>query len=76
MSDDNADAHLAVDMRVLAYPGTDAEARGVVVDDFGETSGSAIDIGEHRIAGPARRWAVLLDIGTLVFIDSGDLAPE
>jgi hypothetical protein len=33
------DAHLAVDMRVRVYPGTDAESPGVIVEDFGELAG-------------------------------------
>jgi hypothetical protein len=76
MTDEEDGAHLAVDMRVRVYPGTDAESRGIVVDDFGETAGCPVDIGENHIADPARRWAVLLDTGALVFIDSDQLAPE
>ena len=30
------DAHLAVNMRVRVYAGTDAECLGVIVEDFGE----------------------------------------
>jgi hypothetical protein len=74
MSGENGD-DVSVDMRVLVYPGTSDEACGVVVDDFGETAGSAVHVGDFHIA-PARRWAVLLDTGTLVFIDSADLVPE
>src|ERR1700694_200430 len=70
----NDDAPVSVDMRVRVYPGTDAEGRGVVVDDYGENVGHAVDIGSTRIVGPARRWAVRLDAGTLVFADSADLA--
>ena len=40
-----SDAHLAVNMRVRVYPGTDAESRGVIVEDFGELAGQAVDIG-------------------------------
>ena len=76
MADENGDAHVAACMRVRVYPATDAESRGVVVDDFGETAGYAVDIGDNRIADPARRWAVMLDTGTLVFIDSDHLLPN
>jgi hypothetical protein len=76
LTNQKGDAPVAVIMRVRAYPGTDAEGRGVVVDDFGETAGYAVDIGSNRIADPARRWAVMLDTGTLVFTDSDDLVPE
>jgi len=72
----NGDVPVAVDMRVRVYPGTDDEGRGVVVDDFGENVGHAVEIGGTRIVGPARRWAVRLDAGTLVFADSEDLVPE
>lgn len=70
------DAQLAVNMRVRVYPGSDAESRGVVVEDFGELAGQAVDIGGHRIADPSRRWAVQLDTGNLVFADSDQLVPE
>jgi hypothetical protein len=67
---------LAVNMRVRVYPGTDAECRGALVEDFGDLAGHAVEIGVHRIADPARRWAVQLDTGSLVFADSGQLVPE
>jgi hypothetical protein len=67
---------VAVNMRVRVYPGTETESRGVVVEDFGEMTAQAVDIGGHHFADPARRWAVLLDTGTLVFIDTDQLVPE
>jgi hypothetical protein len=67
---------LAVNMRVRVYPGTDAESRGVVVEDFGEIAAQAVEIGGQRFADPARRWAVLLDTGNLVFINTDQLIPE
>jgi hypothetical protein len=63
-------------MRVRVYPGTDAESRGVIVEDFGELAGQAVDIGGTHFGDPARRWAVVLDIGNLVFADSDQLVPE
>ena len=65
--------NIAVGMRVRVYPHTEAEARGVIVEDFGETAGHGVDIGTHHIAKPARRWAVQLDNGELVFVDSADM---
>jgi hypothetical protein len=76
LTDKNDEAPMAVDMRVRVYPGTDAECRGVVVEDFGETAGHPVDIGAEHIADPARRWAVMLDTGALVFADSDQLLPE
>ena len=70
------DAPLAVTMRVRVYPGTDAESRGVVVEDFGEMTAQAVEIGGEHFADPARRWAVLLDTGNLVFANTDDLVPE
>lgn len=70
------ESHVAVDTRVRVYPGADTECLGVVVDDFGESAGYAVDIGDNHIADPARRWAVKLDTGTLVFVDSDHIAPE
>ena len=69
------DAHLAVNMRVRVYPGTDAECRGVIVEDFGELAGQAVDLGGIHI-DPARRWAVQLDAGTLVFVNTDHLVAD
>jgi hypothetical protein len=57
-------------------PGTDAESRGVIMEDFGEMTAQAVDIGGNHFADPARRWAVLLDAGTLVFADTDQLLLE
>ena len=73
---DTGDSPVAVNVRVRVYPGTDGEVRGTVVEDFGDLAGHAVDIGEKRIVGPARRWAVVLDAGGLVFVDSDQLAAE
>jgi hypothetical protein len=73
---DTGDRRVAVNVRVRVYPGTDGEVGGTVVEDFGDLAGHAVDIGETRIVGPARRWAVALDTGGLVFVDSDQLAAE
>jgi hypothetical protein len=73
---DDGDRAVTVDARVRVYPGTDGETHGVVVEDFGESAGHAVDVGAHHVADPARRWAVRLDTGGLVFVDSDELAPE
>ena len=67
---------VAANVRVRVYPGTDGEVRGTVVEDFGDMAGHAVDIGENHIVGPARRWAVALDAGGLVFVDSDQLVAE
>ena len=36
----------------------------------------AADLGGNHFADPARRWAVLLDTGSLVFADTDQLVPE
>ena len=69
-------ARVAVDTRVRVYPGTDTEDHGIVVEDFGEMPYSPVDVGEQHIADAARRWAVMLDTGTVLFVDSDDLLPE
>ena len=69
------DADLAVNMRVRVYPGADAESPGVIVEDFGELAGQAVDLGDCHIA-PARRWAVQLDTGNLVFVNTDHLLPD
>ena len=73
---DTGDSPVAVNARVRIYPGTDREVRGTVVEDFGELAGHEVDIGENHIVGPARRWAVALDAGGLVFVDSDQLAAD
>jgi hypothetical protein len=73
---ENGSAPLAVDMRVRVYPDTDEEVHGLVVEDFGDSAGEAVEIGGHHIADAARRWAVQLDSGALLFTDSGQLLPE
>ncbi len=73
---DEAIRQLGVNMRVRVYPGTQAESRGVIVEDFGEMVAQPVDLGGQRFADPARRWAVALDTGNLVFVDTGQLVPE
>ena len=75
-SSDGTDGHLAVNMRVRVYPGTEAESRGVVVEDFGEIAAQPVDVGGKHFADPARRWAVLLDTGDLVFANTDQLVAE
>ncbi|MCW2560815.1 MAG: hypothetical protein JWP55_4779 [Mycobacterium sp.] len=71
-ADDTGDSPVAVNVRVRVYPGTDGEIRGTVVEDFGDLAG----IGENHMFGPARRWAVVLDAGGLVFVNSDQLVAE
>ncbi|WP_197417516.1 hypothetical protein [Mycobacterium sp. GA-2829] len=70
------DSGIAINSRVLVHPGTDREKRGVIVEDFADTAGKAVEIGEHHIADAARRWAVALDDGGLEFVDDGDLTAD
>ena len=72
---DTGDSRVAMNVRVRVDPGTDDEIRGTVVEDFGDMAGQAVNIGD-RIVGPARRWAVVLDAGGLVFVDSDQLVAE
>lgn len=69
-------AELAVDMRVRVYPGDAQESGGVIVEDYGSAAGQPVMVGQELIVASARRWAVLLDDGTLVFVDSDQLAAE
>ena len=73
---DTGDSRVAVNVRVRVYPGSDGEVRGIVVEDFGDLAGHEVDIGEDHVVGQARRWAVALDAGGLVFVDSDQLAAE
>ena len=74
-ADGSTDAVIAVGASVRVYPGTDREGWGLVVEDFGDSAGHSVDVGAHHIVDAARRWAVQLGDGNLVFVDSGDLAP-
>jgi hypothetical protein len=67
---------VSLNQRVRVYPDTDDETHGVVVEDFGDAAGYGVDLGEVHIADAARRWAVLLDDGTLVFVDTHQVTPE
>jgi hypothetical protein len=73
---DTGDSSVAVKVRVRVYPGTDGEVGGTVVEDFGEMSAQAVDIGGEHFADPARRWAVQLDTGDLVFVNTDQLVAE
>ncbi|ARV85418.1 hypothetical protein LFT51_28950 (plasmid) [Mycobacterium intracellulare subsp. chimaera] len=63
----------AVGQRVRVYPSSSDERLGTVVDDFGDSSGYAVTVGNARIAEPSRRWAIELDDGNLIFADTADL---
>jgi hypothetical protein len=73
--DGSDDGGIAVGVSVRVYPDTDRERLGVVMEDFGDNVGHSVRIGEQQIADAARRWAVSLGDGDLVFVDSSDLAP-
>lgn len=69
------DSWIAVGVSVRVYPGTERERLGVVEEDFGDSAGHVVQIGQEQIVDAARRWAVSLGDGDLVFVDSSDLAP-
>ena len=69
----DSERQVKVDDAVRVYPGTPEEVYGFVVEDFGVTAGQAVDIGEHHIVDAARRWAVRLSDGSLVFVDDDDI---
>lgn len=71
-----AEPSIAVDQRVRVHVDGDVESRGLVVEDFGEMAGQPVDLGGTRIADAARRWAVLLDDGTLLFVDDHQVTAE
>lgn len=76
-SDDSESGNsIALNERVRVHAGMDDEACGVVVEDFGNMAGFSVELGETHFADAARRWAVLLDDGSLVFVDDHQIAPE
>ena len=62
-----------VGQRVRVYPGSSEERDGVIVEDFGDSAGYAVTVGHTHIVDPSRRWAIHLDAGTLIFVDTTDL---
>lgn len=70
------DVGLGVGDRTRVHPGTSDEQAGVIVEDFGTDAGLPVDVGDERIAEPARRWAVSLDNGNLVFVDDADIVAD
>jgi hypothetical protein len=70
------DTQVAVGARVRVHSGTDTESLGVIVEDFGEMHGLDVRVGANQIANAARRWAVALDDGTLVFVDSDQITAD
>jgi hypothetical protein len=75
-SDATAATEFAVGCRVRVYPGTSDERPGIIVDDFGEDAGYRVDVGSQHIADASRRWAITLDDGGLVFVDSSELRSD
>lgn len=67
---------LTVATPVRVYPGTPNEVHGVIVEDFGDSAGHPVEVGGHHIVGAARRWAVQLADGSLVFVDDADVAAK
>jgi hypothetical protein len=72
-TDAGGSGEVRVDAAVRVYPDTPQEVYGFVIEDFGAMSGHAVDIGEHHIVDAARRWAVRLADGSLLFVDDGDV---
>lgn len=63
---------VGAEVTVTARPSGTVE-RGRIVDDFGDGMLPAEQTG--RDWAPARRWAIALESGRLVFADTQDLAP-
>jgi hypothetical protein len=70
----DSSADFAVGQRVRIYSGCSDERFGAIVEDFGDSAGFAVTVGDTQLAEPSRRWAINLDDGSLVFVDSADVA--
>lgn len=66
----------AVQMRVRVKADGPKGGSGVIVEDYGDHAGYSVEVGDQHIVDAARRWAVLLDSGSLVFADDAHLTPE
>ena len=67
---------VAVGARVRVLPGGDTEGFGVIIEDFGERPRGDARTGADQIAIAPRRWAVMLDDGSLVFANSDQIAMD
>jgi hypothetical protein len=72
--DHPVDQRISLGTAVRVYPDTAGEDAGVIVEDFGDSAGQAVQIGGHHIVDAARRWAVRLNNGSLVFVDDKDIS--
>jgi hypothetical protein len=63
----------AVGQRVRVHSDSNDGRCGEIVEDFGDSAGHAVTVGNTRIADPFRRWAIQLDDGSLIFADTTDL---
>jgi hypothetical protein len=72
--DHPVDQPISLGTPVRVYPGTAREVAGVIVEDFGDSAGHAVQIGGQQIVDAARRWAVRLNDGNLVFVDGNDIS--
>ena len=66
----------AVQMRVRVKIDGAKNGSGVIVEDYGDHAGYSVEVGDQHIVDAARRWAVLLDSGSLVFADDKHLSKE
>ena len=66
----------AIQMRVRVNREDSDDAHGVIVEDYGDHAGYPVEVGRNHIVDAARRWAVLLDSGSLVFADDDHLSRE
>jgi hypothetical protein len=66
-------ADFAVGQRVRVRGDSSDGRLGEIVEDFGDSAGYAVTVGNTRIAEPSRRWAIQLDDGALIFADTADL---
>jgi hypothetical protein len=72
--DHPVEQRISLGTAVRVYPGTAREVTGVIVEDFGDSAGQAVQIGRDHVVDAARRWAVRLNNGNLVFVDSTDIS--
>jgi hypothetical protein len=62
----------AVGQRVRVCSGGE-ERSGLIVEYFGDAAGYPVTVGATQIAEASRRWAIDLDDGMLLFVDTADL---
>jgi hypothetical protein len=68
----DGDTRFSVGCRIHTADGSNAT--GEIIEDFGSLAGTEVVVDAQHTAR-ARRWAVALDDGRVIFVDDDDIEP-